>query len=257
MTISASAATLAREGAIATLTLDRPDARNALSLELIEAMHTHVHTLAAMGDDDRPTVLVVRGAGKAFCAGMDLKAVIIPEGGDGSTGLALLSALAEFTLALRDLSCVTIASVRGAAIGGGCGLACACDLTISHADAKLGFPEVDLGLCPAVVAPWVVQKIGAGRARAVLLRGGVMSGEDAAGLGLVDHLASDASGLDALTASVAGSIAAGGPLALARTKALLNTFDEAARAAVHSGAALSADTLATAPAQAALRARMG
>ena len=89
---------------------------------------------------------------------------------------------------------MTVAKVNGAAIGGGCGLACVCDLAVTHADARLGFPEVDLGLCPAVVAPWVVKKIGQGPARAMLLRGGVMTGEEAYSRGLVDVLADDRDG---------------------------------------------------------------
>lgn len=242
------------QGPVARLTLNRPDARNALSIELLDSMHARLDTLDTIGHGAH--VLVITGAGKAFCAGMDLKAVLIELSGDPALGRRLLTRLAELTLRIRALPLVTVASVNGAAIGGGCGLACVCDLAITHADAKLGFPEVDLGLCPAVVAPWVVRKLGPGVARRVLLMGGVMSGDKARDTGLVDFLASDRSGLEALTDEVAARLASGGPCALAATKALLNRLDGSDdAAAVMRGAELSATVLATPEAQAALRAR--
>ncbi len=153
-------AKLSFHGRAATLSLNRPDARNALSIELLAALHARVGEIAARDD---VTILVVTGEGKSFCAGMDLKAVLkSPE-----LPLRLLSSLAEFTIKLRALPQVVVAKVNGAAIGGGCGLACVCDIAITHGDSKMGFPEVDLGVCPAVVAPWLVKKVGAGRARQI------------------------------------------------------------------------------------------
>jgi len=238
---------------IATLTINRPDARNAMSIEILDAMHEAVDSLR----DSDTSVLVITGAGRAFCAGMDLKAVLIELSGDATMGSRLLKSLAELTLKIRALDQVTIASVNGAAIGGGCGLTCVCDVTISHADAKLGFPEVDLGLCPAVIAPWVVKKLGGGVARAAMLRGGVMSGTQAFAMGLVDHLADDRDRLAALTNEVAERLASGGPKALSVTKSLLNTIDGSLdETVVMKGAELSARVLATPEAQAALAARM-
>ncbi len=162
----------------ATITLLRPDARNALSIELLGALHLRAAELEGRRDI---TVLTITGAGKSFCAGMDLKAVLdnpgMPE--------RLLRLLAEFTLKLRALPMLTVAKVNGAAIGGGCGLACVCDFTVTHADSKMGFPEVDLGVCPAVVAPWLVKRVGAGRARKILLSGGLMTGREAFECGLL------------------------------------------------------------------------
>jgi enoyl-CoA hydratase/carnithine racemase len=248
-------AILTFEGPIARLTINRPDARNALSVEILDALHER---LADLERDSRGAhVLVLTGAGKAFCAGMDLKAVLIELSGDADMGKRLLTSLAELTLRLRALPMVTIASVNGAAIGGGCGLTCVCDLAITHADAKLGFPEVDLGLCPAVIAPWVLKKLGAGVGRRALLMGGVMSGQEARSIGLVDFLAADRAGLDALTAEVAGRLVGGGPKALAATKSLLNRLDGSEdRATILRGAELSAAVLSTPEAQAALRGRM-
>lgn len=247
-------AILDHDGPIARLTINRPDARNALSIEILDALHDRLGSLET--DPRGAHVLVLTGAGKAFCAGMDLKAVLIEHSGDAGLGKRLLTSLAELTLRLRALPMVTIASVNGAAIGGGCGLTCVCDLSITHADAKLGFPEVDLGLCPAVIAPWVVRKLGPGVARHALLMGGVMSGEQARAIGLADHLAPDRAGLGTLTGEIAQRLAAGGPKALAATKALLNRLDGSEdRDTVLRGADLSASVLATPEAQAALKER--
>ena len=246
-------ATLNIDGRIATLVMNRSEARNSMSLDLLEAMHAHVDALK----DSDCSVLVITGAGKAFCAGMDLKAVLIELSGDESLGGRLLKSLADLTIKIRQLPMVTVAKVNGAAVGGGCGLSCVCDVSISHADAKLGFPEVDLGLCPAVIAPWVVAKMGAGRARAAMLKGGIMSGSEAAAVGLVDHLAEDRDGLDALTDEIVARLASGGPAALATTKSLLNKIDGVVEVGmVLEGAKLSAQVLATPEAQAALAARM-
>lgn len=244
-------ATIETEGRLATLRLNRPDSRNALSIELIDALRERLQELGAM---DGVSVVVVTGEGRAFCAGMDLKQV--QDGGD--TPKRLLEALARLTLEIRALPAVVLASVNGAAIGGGCGLACACDLAITHDDAKLGFPEVDLGLCPAVVAPWVVRRVGAGRARAILLRGGLMSGRDAMAAGLVDESAATRDELAELTSQTASRLGEGGPAALRATKSLLNAIDGSDDAeTVLRGAELSARILAGEETRAALRERFG
>ncbi len=248
-----SLASLEVQGPTARLTLDRPDQRNALSIELIGALRERVAELARLGDR-APRVVVLTGAGKAFCAGMDLKAVL----GDPAGAERLLSGLAELTLELRSLPAVVIARVHGAAIGGGCGLTCVCDLSLTHDEAKVGFPEVDLAVCPAVVAPWVVRKAGAGRARQILLRGGLMSGAEAAATGLMDRSLPTVADLDDAVNALAARVAAGGRLALAATKDLLNRLDGSGDAAlVRDGARLSAEVVASPEAQAALRARFG
>jgi methylglutaconyl-CoA hydratase len=244
---------LETNGLIASLTMNSPDSRNAMSLDILDEMHQAVDQLASSDT----SVLVITGAGRAFCAGMDLKAVLIELSGDASLGEKLLTSLAELTLKIRNLNQVTVASVNGAAIGGGCGLTCVCDITISHEDAKLGFPEVDLGICPAVIAPWVVKKLGAGVARKALLMGGVMSGQEAYEIGLVDHLASDREGLDELTHTISQRLASGGPKALSATKQLLNEIDGSkVDEMVFKGAKLSASVLGTPEAQASLAARL-
>lgn len=248
-------AQLSIQGRIATLSINRPESRNALSPDLLAALHARVDELSQLaGTDTHPTVLIFTGAGKAFCAGMDLKLVL----GDPAAAHNLLRSLATLCLKIRALPMTTLAKVNHAAIGGGCGLTCVCDLSITHADAKLGFPEVDLGVCPAVVAPWLVRKIGSGRARAVLLTGGLMSGAHAHALGIIDHVVHAPSDLDAATDELAKRLAAAGPKALAATKGLLNQLDRSLdQTLAEDAAALSAKVLQTPETQAMLRAKMG
>lgn len=251
-------ATISIEPPAARLVLQRAEQRNALSLELLESLHECVD---ALHDGAGVRVLEVTGAGRAFCAGMDLKQVIIDEAaggsGDPALPLRLLRSLARLTWRLRRLSCVTVATVNGAAIGGGCGLACVCDVLVTSADAKLGFPEVDLGLCPAVVAPLLVRKIGAGRARRMLLTGQIVSGEEAYRLGMADELAADAAALPEVAGALVERIAGGGDEALSATKRLLNDLDGSLNESIPQlGAALSASVLATPEAQANLIGRL-
>ncbi|MDX2132176.1 MAG: enoyl-CoA hydratase/isomerase family protein [Planctomycetota bacterium] len=242
-------ATLSFEGPIATLTLRRPAQRNALSIDLLRALDARLAEAAARAD---LRVLVLAGEGKAFCAGMDLKAVLHDPEAPGR----LLHTLADVTLRLRALPLVTLAHVQGAAIGGGCGLACVCDLLATHADSVVGYPEVDLGVCPAVVAPWLVRKVGAGRARRILLMGGTMPGTQAHALGMADLLAPDRDALDALVKDTAARLALGGPAAVRATKDLLNHLDGSLDAdLVRRGADLSARVVALPETQAVLRAR--
>jgi len=251
-------ATLTIDGPVAQLTLNRAEQRNAMSVGLLDALHARMDELE---QTKGVVVTLLTGAGRAFCAGMDLKEIVVDAsaGGSGDATLPrrLLESLARLTLRVRTLPSVTVASVNGAAIGGGCGLACVCDIAITHADAKLGFPEVDLGLCPAVVTPWLVRKIGAGPARAVLLRGGVMNGADAHSFGFVDHVAPDRDQLGALTDEVVSRLATGGPSALAATKGLLNEIDGSLdQDVVLRGAEFSAEVVLSPPAQAVLSARL-
>lgn len=243
-------ATLTFDGPIAELTLNRPDSRNALSPDLLAALHDRAGELAARPD---VTVLRLTGAGKAFCAGMDLKLVL----GDAPLAEQLLTSLADLTLKLRLLPMVLVAVVNGPAIGGGCGLVTVCDLAITFADNKMGFPEVDLGVCPAVVAPWLVRKIGFGPARRVLLSGGLMSGAQAHDLGIVSALVPTHAELQPAAATLVERLASGGPHALRATKSLLNDIDGSRdHAVLREAAALSARVLNTPETQSTLRRKL-
>lgn len=236
---------------VARLTLHRPEARNALSLELIKAVRARVRELAGQ---DTVRVCVVTGAGRAFCAGMDLKAIL----DDPDAPAALLRSIAELTIELRALPMVTVARVNGAAIGGGCGLMCVCDLALTHADAKLGYPEVDIGVCPAVVAPWLVERIGPGAARRMLLTGGLLTGAEAFERGLVTGVVATLEDLDGAVDELVGRLAGAGPRALRATKAWLNETGADAQAdLVRRGALISAEVIADPAARLALKRAFG
>lgn len=238
-------ATLEIDGSTATLTLNRADKRNALSRDMLADLLARLGELNTM---EGVSSCIVTGAGASFCAGMDLKAVLRDREGVRE----LLAMIAEFTIGLRGLPMPTVAKVRGAAIGGGCGIVGVCDIAVTHHEAKLGYPEVDLGVCPAVVAPWLVAKIGAGRARRVLLEGGTMSGTRALEMGLVSEVVAKEE-LDARVAEIAGKFAKAGLNAVRATKKLLNELDGAGlHDAVRKGAALSAEVVSGDEAQARL-----
>ena len=235
---------------VATFTLNRPDARNALSLAMIDQMHAGLDEILAL-DDLR--VLVMAGSGKSFCAGMDLKAVQHDPQAMGR----MLEKLAGFNTRLRRVEVPTIAQVQGAAIGGGCGLMVVCDFSFTHPEAKLGYPEVDLGICPAVIAPWLIKRIGAGRARAMLLAGGTMSGEAGQQAGLATHLV-QRDELETATAEFAGRLLKGGPRALAETKRWLNELDGSMDdALLQKGAEISARVIQLEEAQNRLKTAFG
>lgn len=237
-------------GRIARLGINRPDKRNALSLELLDALRSAVSDISARDDI---SVCIITGEGPTFCAGMDLRAVLNEPGAP----LKLLSSIAELTIAVRSMPQVTIARVNGAAVGGGCGLACVCDISVTHPDSKMGFPEVDMGVCPAVVAPWLVNTVGPGAARRILLQGGTMTGLRAFEIGMVAACV-PASELDAHTNDRAAQLAAAGPLALVATKRLLNEIDGPRLFdLVRKGALLSAQVLEGPEARAMLTKKLG
>lgn len=232
---------------VARVTLNRPEARNALSLELIEALDRAVETVA---QDASVRVVIFQGEGKAFCAGMDLKGVLTDAARMGT----MLRTLALVTRKIRMLAVPTIARVQGAAMGGGCGLMVVPDFAVTHPESKLGYPEVSLGVCPAVVAPWLIRKIGAGRARAMLIAGGAIDGNEAHRIGLVSHLCARDE-LDATTDGLAESLLAGGAEALRETKRWLNELDGSveSEASLIKGAELSARVIQGEEAQSRLR----
>lgn len=205
------------EGAIAELRLYRPDARNALSKDLLTQARQALAPLAA---SDAVRVIVLSGEGRAFCAGMDLRALLNQPAAMGELLMLISLLLREIRRAPKP----TIASVQGAAVGGGCGLMSVCDFAFSHPEARIGYPEVDLGVCPAVVAPWLVRKLGSGRARQILLAGGTMTGTRAHEVGLLTHLV-PVEALESEALSFAAGLAKGGPHAMAATKNWLNELD--------------------------------
>ena len=200
-----------RRGAVAVVTIDRQERRNAVDHEALAGL------LEAIGDAGDARVLVLRGAGGHFCAGADLT---------GVEDASFADLLRGVLLGLRDAPFVTMAAVEGAALGAGTQLASACDLRVASPDASFGIPAGKLGLA---VDQWTVDRVqllaGAGAARAMLLAAEVVRGSDAHRLGLVQRLG----GVDVALAW-ADDIARLAPLTLRAHKAALNGAPDAADA---------------------------
>jgi len=237
---------LTEQDNIVTITLNRPSKRNALSLPLIQALH---ETLDEVETNESMRACIIAGEGRSFCSGMDLRGVV----DDPEAMREMLRLLGLVSKRIRLLPVPTIACVQGAAIGGGCGLMIVCDFAFTHPDSKVGYPEVDLGVCPAVVAPWLIKKIGAGKARSMLLAGGTMTGKQGFAAGLVSHLC-DLEGLPAAANAFAQTLSRGGKVAMSVTKSWLNELDGSPNEEVLLKAAtLSADVIAGEEAQSRLK----
>ena len=146
--------TLAYEGPVATVTLNRPDKRNAISYELIEELHHALHEVLKAPAH----ILILTGAGAAFCSGMDLDNLREITRHTEEENLADSGRMAHMFRTLYDFPKVTIAAVNGAAIAGGCGLATLCDFTLASAEAKFGYTEVRIGFVPAIVATFLLDR---------------------------------------------------------------------------------------------------
>ena len=198
---------LTQDGGVARLVLDRPDARNALSVQLCDDI---VQGLASVPDDAR--VVLLRGAGKVFCSGADFAAVSGPGAVDFLPAFErMLETLARFRLP-------TIAGIHGAALGGGLQLATVCDFRIAAEGAKLGIPSSKLGIVINYEnVQRVVVLVGPAVAKEVLMTGRVYSGTGAAAAGLVTRSVSDEK-LDEVVEELARAVAANAPLAVQGVK---------------------------------------
>jgi methylglutaconyl-CoA hydratase len=201
---------------VAVLSLNRPDKRNALCLELIQQI------TAAIADaqvDAARRVLIVRGEGPSFCAGLDLKEASEPGGAERSA-----QALCEMYQVICGTPLVTIAAARGAAMGGGAGLAIACDFLVVAEDFKLGFPEVHRGLVAALVTTILRRQVGDRTARELVLLGQTIDARHAVSLGLTNLIVS-AQRLDEEARGLARQVCLGAPDAIVRSKRLLDQLN--------------------------------
>jgi len=206
-----------REGPVLRITLHRPDVRNAFDEELISAL-----TAAAghAAEDETLRAVVLAGSGKTFCAGADIgwmsKAIAYSQ----RENLSDAEDLARMLERLDTLSVPLIGRIHGAALGGGVGLAAVCDIVIAAEDAVFALSEVKLGILPAVVAPYVLRKIGVSAAREFFLTGARFSAARAKEIGLVHEVAA-AADLDTAVARRLTEILTAGPRAVALSKALI------------------------------------
>lgn len=210
---------LVRESRIATITLNRPDKRNALSLRMLDEI------VAALDEIERSDSLVVifTGAGKAFCAGMDLEELKSLIGKSHENNIEDSRRMARFFRRLYDFPRPTIAAVNGAAIAGGTGIATMCDFTIAVPEAKFGYTEVRIGFVPALVSSILVWQVGHKIARDLLLTGRLFDAAEAHRYGLVNEIVA-AEQLTARVRELASQLMENSPSSVQQTKKLVNGF---------------------------------
>lgn len=227
---------LRRDGWRLHVTLNRPEARNAMSFAMVRELGA---VFTAIADDRLIRAVILRGAGGNFCAGGDIKDMAGARGGEpdaaGKDPLAVTNRIFGAMMSqIEDAPQAVIAVLEGAVMGGGFGLCCVSDVAIAADDVKLRLPETSLGVPPAQIAPFVVRRVGYSAARRLAVTGGAVSPADALALGLVHHV-TDRAGLDGQLNQVLADVGRCAPGAVATTKRLVL----AASGAPH-GAALSA-----------------
>lgn len=210
-----------RDGALGPgvwgVTLNRPEARNAMTLQMVQELRT---VLAEAESGDGARVLVLRGAGGHFCAGGDIKDMALARS-RGSEGIAAANAaFGELCVSYADSGLALVAVVEGTVMGGGFGLACVADVVLASTTAQFRLPETSLGLVPAQIAPFLVERLGYAEAKRLAVTGARLGARAALGIGLV-HGVHELADLDTALARVLNDILQCAPGALAATKALL------------------------------------
>src|ERR1700719_3997140 len=207
---------LAVDSGIATITLNRPDKRNAISYELIDDL---IRALEEVKNSAART-LVLTGAGKAFCSGMDLDDLKSLIGRTPEQNLEDSRKMVSLFRSLYEFPKPTIAAVNGAAIAGGTGLALLCDFTLTVPEAKFGYTEVRIGFVPAIVATFLLRQVGEKIARDLLLTGRIFEVQEALKMGLINEIV-PAEKLLPRARELAAQLAENSPLSLFNTKRLL------------------------------------
>ena len=212
---------VALEGGVLTLTLDRPEKRNALSSALIEALHAAMDR-ADLDADVR--VVVLRGAGRDFCAGADLDELLASADLSPADNEASALRLGALFGRMRRLPKPIVAVVEGRALAGGAGLVTACDLAIAGDGAKIGYPEIQRGFVPAMVMTLLRRSVGEKAALDLVLTGRLLTAREALAAGLIARTVPDAD-LEREAASIVADLAAVSGTALALTKRLFYQLD--------------------------------
>jgi len=215
---------LEQQGSILTLWLNRPESRNAMSLNMVNAIQ---QVFAHIADDVSIRAVILRGKGGHFCAGGDIKdmAALRVEAANVGSLQPYVDFNRRFGAMIEQVDQApqtVVAILEGAVLGGGFGLACVSDIAISHDNAQFGLPETGLGVLPAQIAPFVVKRIGLTQARRLALLGSRFNGETAQKLGVIHEVVRDDVELEQLLADTIQQIKRAAPLASRNTKALLH-----------------------------------
>ena len=207
---------VSQTGRVATVTLDRPDVRNAFNDQVVVEL-----TQVFREMDKSVQVVVLQGVGKSFCAGADLnwmkKSATYTQEQNADDARAMLGLFD----AIDSFAGVVIGRVHGAALGGGVGLVACCDIVVATERAKFGLTEVRLGIVPAVISPFVVAKIGVNHARRYFVTGEIFDAQTAYRIGLVSEVVTDDEALDEKIKELTEAVTANGPIAVKESKKLI------------------------------------
>ena len=196
---------------VTIITLNRPDRRNALNMEM---MSEFIAALKVASDEAHERILILRGAGAAFCAGLDLKAAS-PQNAQATSEL-----VAKMLLALSQTRLITIAAVHGAAVAGGAGIMSACDFVVAAERTKIGYPEVRRGLAPALILTFLRRQVRERAIRELLFSGEIIDAARAREIGLVNRVVPAAEVMKEAQ-KFAESVLLGAPGAVVQTKRLI------------------------------------
>jgi methylglutaconyl-CoA hydratase len=211
--------TLAYDGPVATVTLNRPDKRNAISYELIGELLRALEEI----EQSAAQIVMLTGAGKAFCSGMDLDNLRSITGRSEEENLTDSATMARLFRTLYEFPKVTISAVNGAAVAGGCGLATLCDFTLASSRATFGYTEVRIGFVPAIVSAFLLRQVSEKHARDLLLTGRIIGAEEAFRMGLVNEVVAPEKLLERAR-DLAASLLSNSPASLLATKRLLTRY---------------------------------
>ncbi len=197
---------------ITIATLNRPERRNSLTIELLSELVSAIHIASNQAEQ---RVLILRGAGAAFCTGLDLK-----EAADQTKAHATAEMVAKTLITIAETRLITIAAVHGAAVAGGAGIMSACDYVVAAEKTKIGYPEVRRGLVAGLVMTFLRRQVGERNLRELVLGGELIEAERARQIGLVNRVVPRDELMDAAQ-KFADSVLQGAPNALANTKKLI------------------------------------
>ncbi len=204
-----------------TVWFNQPERRNPLSDEMVADLQ---RICDALQDDRSVRGLTLRGRGGFFCAGGDLKGFKALATAPNEDVIAMSETVGRLLYSLDRLPMVTVAVIEGAAMAGGLGVACCCDVTIGTADARFAFSETRIGISPAQIARYVMQKCGYATGRRLMLSAARFKGEEAADLGILNIVVPDTEGLATAEARIRSDVLACAPGAVAATKTLIRTL---------------------------------